>query len=235
MSLSIEKNIFLSYSENEGRMITMRSKCNEIMREIAKNGEPIATQYLEMGIDSFLDNNEILKEIPVVKTVVAVIKTKRSLSEANYMKKLINFCYNMEDIPSMERIKYVNKAISDDENFGEKLLLTLEKIDDLDKTQMLVKLFRAYGNKDGIDYHTFRRLCLALEKTYVQDLYYLRDCAESKDEYFSGEQMINLSNSGLTAMTIIGGDLLNDNIFQILPLGKTFYECVFTNKYALVV
>lgn len=235
MSFFIEKNISLSYSDNEGRRISMGNKCNEIVKDMAKCVEPIATQYLEKGIDSFFDDNEILKEIPVVKTVYAVIKTQKSLSEAHYMKKLINFCYHMEDIPSMERIKYVNKAISDDENFGEKLLLTLEKIDDLDKTHMLVKLFRAYGNRDGIDYHTFRRLCLALEKTYVQDLYYLRDCAESKDEYFSGEQMINLSNSGLTAMTIIGGDLLNDNIFQILPLGETFYECVFTDKYALVV
>lgn len=214
MSLSIEKNIFLSYSENEGRMITMRSKCNEIMREIAKNGEPIATQYLEMGIDSFLDNNEILKEIPVVKTVVAVIKTQRSLSEANYMKKLINFCYNMEDIPSMERIKYVNKAISDDENFGEKLLLTLEKIDDLDKTQMLVKLFRAYGNKDGIDYHTFRRLCLALEKTYVQDLLF-------------GVDVIAIQNLTITSFSkkgmIVSGNILPN---KYIPYYKKLNDAI---------
>ena len=58
---------------------------------------------------------------------------------------------------------------------------------------------------------------------------------ESGNEFFSGEQMINLSNSGLAVMSIIGGDLLNDNIFQILPLGKHFYECVFTDKYAGVV
>ena len=54
-------------------------------------------------------------------------------------------------------------------------MITLDKIDDLDKTQMLVKIFRGYGNKNGIDYHTFRRLCLALEKTYIEDLLYLKE------------------------------------------------------------
>ena len=73
------------------------------------------------------------------------------------------------------------------------------------------------------------------EKTYVEDLYYLKECVDKKKEYFSGEQMINLSNSGLTVMTIVGGDLLNDDIFQILPLGQTFYECVFTDKYKTVI
>ncbi len=36
-------------------------------------------------------------------------------------------------------------------------------------------------------------------------------------------------------MSILGRDLLNDDIFQILPLGQTFYECVFTDKYKIVI
>lgn len=212
----------------------MMGKCNEIVVEMAKTCGDISMDYLEMGIDSFLDEG-IVKEIPVVKTVYAAIKFPVALYNAYSMKKLIYFCYYMKKIPSMERVKYVNKAIEKDEHFGEKLLLTLDKIDDLDKTQMLVNIFRAYGHRDGIDYHTFRRLCFALEKTYVQDLHYLKECLESGKEYFAGEQMINLSNSGLAVATILGGDLLNDEIFQVLPLGQTFYDCVFTKKYRMVV
>lgn len=212
----------------------MENKCNEIAIEIAKNCGVVSMDYLEMGIDSFLDEG-ILKEIPIVKTIYAAIKFPVSLHSAYSMKKLIYFCYYMKDIADMERVKYVNKAIYKDKYFGEKLLLTIDKIDDLDKTRMLANIFRGYAHKDGIDYHTFRRLCLALEKTYVEDLYYLKECVDKKKEYFSGEQMINLSNSGLTVMTIVGGDLLNDDIFQILPLGQTFYECVFTDKYKTVI
>lgn len=213
----------------------MENKCNELVSEIAKTCESVSMEYLEMGLDSFL-NEGTLKEIPIVKTVYAAIKLPISIHNAYNMQKLICFCYYMKDIASMERARYVNKAIHEDKHFGEKLFLTLDKIDDLDKTQMLSNIFRGYAHRDGIDYHTFRRLCLGLEKTYVDDLYYLKECVDSGKEYFSGEKMINLSNSGLAAMTIIGSeDLLNDDIFQILPLGQTFYECVFTDKYKTVI
>lgn len=207
-------------------------KCNEILKTAIEEGKDITMNYMEMGIDSFLDDG-ILKEIPVVKTVYTALKLPISISNAYSMKKLMHFCYYMKDIPSFERSLYINKVTNKDEHFGEKLLLTLDKIDDLDKTQMLVKIFRGYGHKNGIDYHTFRRLCLALEKTYVEDLQYLKECVESQKDYFSGEKMINLSNSGLTAMTVIGGDLLNGDVFQILPLGQTFYKCVFTDEYSI--
>ena len=98
-----------------------------------------------------------------------------------------------------------------------------------------IYILAPYGHKNGIDYHTFRRLCLALEKTYIEDLQYLKECVESPKDYFSGEKMINLSNSGLTAMTVVGGDLLNGDVFQILPLGQAFYECVFTDQYEVTV
>ena len=217
----------------EGGMV-MKNKGNEIAKIIAEDCGDITASYLELGIDAFLDDG-ILKTIPIVKTIYALIKLPISFYNASSMRKLIFFCYYMKNIPSMERAQYVNKAINEDKHFGEKLLLTVEKIDDLDKMEMLKKIFQAYGNRDGIDYHTFRRLCLALEKTYIEDLNYLKQCIESKKEYFSGEQMINLSNSGLAAMTVVGGDLLNDEIFQVLPLGKMFYECVFTEKYSFIV
>lgn len=212
----------------------MKNKCNEFAIEMAKTCEAVSMDYLEIGIDSFL-NEGILKEIPIVKTVYEAIKFPISLHNAYSMRKLIFFCYYMKNIPSMERIKYVNKAIYEDKHFGEKLLLTMDKIDDLDKIQMLENIFRGYSHRDGIDYHTFRRLCLVLENIYAQDLYYLKECIESNKEYFSGEQMINLSNSGLAVMSIFGGDLLNDDIFQILPLGQIFYDCVFTDKYKIVI
>lgn len=214
--------------------IRMKNTCNEIAKEIANDCESVSIDYLEMGIDSLLDDG-VLKDIPVVKTVYTAIKLPKTISNAFNMKKLIRFCFHMKDIPSMERAKYVNTAIHEDKHFGEKLMLTLDKIDDLEKIEMLVKLFRAYGHRDGIDYHTFRRLCIVLEKTYIQDLYYLKECLDNKGDYFAGEQMINLSNSSLAVMSVVGGDLLNDNNFQILPLGQAFYECVFTDKYAFVV
>lgn len=209
-------------------------KFNEVMRKAIGETKDLSMAYLEKGLDSFLDEG-VLKEIPVVKTVYTALKLPISVANAYSMEKLMHFCCYMSEISDLERARYINKATNEDEHFGEKLLITLDKIDDLDKTQMLVKIFRGYGHKNGIDYHTFRRLCLALEKTYIEDLQYLKECVESPKDYFSGEKMINLSNSGLTAMTVVGGDLLNGDVFQILPLGQAFYKCVFTDQYEVTV
>lgn len=212
----------------------MSNKCNEVVKIMAEDCGSVSAEYLEMGIDSLLDEG-VLKEIPVINTVYSSIKFCTSLWDARRTKNLIAFCYHMKDIPSFERIKYVNKAIYEDKHFGERLLLTIEKIDDFDKIEMLKCIFRAYGHRDGIDYNTFRRLCICLENIYIEDLKYLKQCIESKETYFRGEQVIHLSTVGLSAMTIYGGDILNEDVFQILPLGNTFYECVFTDKYKTVI
>lgn len=211
----------------------MRNKCNEIVMNMAENCEDVAIDYLEAGIDLFMDEG-FLNEIPIVKTVYALIKAPISLWNAYSIKKLIYFCYNMKDIPKFERIKFVNKAIYRDKHFGEKLFLVIDKIDEIDKIRMLSLIFRAYGHRDGISYDEFRQLCLCLENAYIGDINCIKQYVESGNKYFGGEPAIRLSNVGLTAMTILGGDLLNDNIFQILPLGRTLYDCVFSDKYEVI-
>lgn len=213
----------------------MRERCKEIFDIIINNCGSVAREYMQYGLDQFIDEDDI-KNIPVVNSIYATIKVPAALKDAFEMKKILHLCYFMKEIPKFERAKFVNKAVYEDKDFGEKLLLTISKIEDLDKIDMLVKIFRAYGHRDGIDYNTFRRLCLCLEKAYIEDLHYLQECIDSGKEYFSGEKMFNLVNVGLAAMTILGSDnLLEDEIFQILPLGQTFYECVFTDKYKLIV
>lgn len=211
----------------------MENNCNEIANVIVEDCGSITEDYLEMGIDLLMDEG-VLKEIPIVKTVYALIKTPVSLWKAYNMKKLIYFCYYMKEIPKFERIKFVNKAVYKDKHFGEKLLLVIDKIDELDKIRMLLLIFRAYGHRYGISYDEFRQLCLCLENAYIGDLNCIKQYVESGKEYFGGESAIRLSNVGLTAMTIIGGDILNGDVFQMLPLGQTFYDCVFSNKYEVI-
>lgn len=211
-------------------------KCNEVLNVIAEDCGDVAGDYLEVGLDSFLDES-FLKEIPVVKTVYALIKTPISLWNAYSMQKLIYFCYHMKDIPKHERIRFVNKAIYHDKNFGKKLLLTIEKIDDVDKMQMLILLFRAYGHRDGIDYDTFRKLSLALENVYIKDLTFLKESIDLKKEYVGGESAIALSNIGFTLWTVMDSNcnIFESEVYSITPLGEKFYECVFTDKYKVIV
>ena len=50
----------------------------------------IVTDYLELGIDSILENDG-LKEIPIIKTLISIGKVTKDIRERNMMKNLVIF------------------------------------------------------------------------------------------------------------------------------------------------
>lgn len=206
-----------------------------IINALIDNCEDLGKEYLEIGIDA-LTNSQFIKDIPVVNTVYGLIKLPLSIWNAAYMKKLIYFSYYMKDIPKSERIKFVNKAVYEDKNFPESLMITLEKMDHFDKAQLLKNLFRAYGHRDGIDYDTYRRFCYILNQTYISDLYFLRD--NINQPLVGGIHAMALSSTGLTYKCDYNGGNIDDTTQEpdhvFTDLAKLFYECVFTDKYAVV-
>ena len=54
------------------------------------NSTDIIGDYLELGIDSILEN-EILKEIPIFKSLLSVGKISKNIRERNYLKNLAIF------------------------------------------------------------------------------------------------------------------------------------------------
>ncbi len=209
------------------------AKCNDAISIIANECQDVGMEYLEIGIDALLDD-KVLSEIPAVKSVYALIKMPITLWNAYNMKKIIYFCYYMKDIPSHKRISFVNKAINEDKNFGEKLMLCIDKIDDLEKVKMLKMLFQAYGHRDGINYDTFRRLCIIIINTYAEDLKYIKQVHER--EIFGGINALALVSSGLAQLCIIDCNPHKDTdeLYCLTSLAHEFYECVFTEKYSVV-
>lgn len=205
-------------------------KCNEMLRIIEKDCGTVTRTIAETGLDKLLDDG-ILKELPIVNIAYALLKLPISISNAIFMEKLLQFCYHMKDIPDDKRNKYVEKAINRDERFGEKLLVTLDKMDDLDKAEMLVKIFQAYGHDDGISYDDFRRLSIIITNTFVEDLNYIKSVYDKK--YFGGYSAIPLVSNGLARESIYDeiSEDDTDERYSLTSIGKLFYECVFTDKY----
>lgn len=208
-----------------------KDKCNEVIRALANFCGDNINAYLEIGVDCFFPEG-ILREIPIVDTIYTLLKLPGSLWNAYTVKKLVYFCYHMKSIPEGKRKKYIEKAIERDHEFGEKLLITIDKIDDKDKIEMLVRLFRAYGDNERIDYDTFRRLSLILERVYIEDLKYLKESIESGKEFIGGESALSLSNVGLTFLTNedFNCDWFEDDVFSVTPLGEKLYDCIFTDE-----
>ena len=69
---------------------------NEIVPEfnnsLVIDSSDIVGDYLELGIDSILEN-ENLKEIPIVKTFLSVGRITKNIRERNLIKNLIKYLY----------------------------------------------------------------------------------------------------------------------------------------------
>ena len=67
---------------------------NEIVPEfndsLVIDSSDIVGDYLELGIDSILENDS-LKEIPIIKTFISVGKITKSIRERNLIKNLAIF------------------------------------------------------------------------------------------------------------------------------------------------
>ncbi|HBI94449.1 MAG TPA: hypothetical protein DDY58_19585 [Terrisporobacter glycolicus] len=146
-----------------------------LAKDIICNTKDVSAEYLELGIDA-LSQEKVIKDIPVVSTIMSIFRVGGSIKQAFFCKKLINFLYNMNDISLSERQKFYDKSIKDDIDFGEKLIYTLDSLDEVKKAEYLAKLYKAYS--DGkINYQEFRRLCIALIQLFIDDIEYIKNNA----------------------------------------------------------
>ena len=89
----------------------------DIIKEGMLTSADVFADYVEIGIDSLLDDS-IIKEIPVIKTVNSVFKIGKSINTAFFYKKLITFLVNMNDIGIEERERFIERYVKDDNDFS---------------------------------------------------------------------------------------------------------------------
>lgn len=132
-----------------------------------------AIDYIELGIDSIIDN-ETIKGIPIVSTVVGIGKTVYNIRERILLKNMLTFIkeFNKGQI-EQEKLEKYRKSIDEDKVKAEKelgrVLVILDKtIDDI-KTKMLANSFRAYVFGQ-IDWEQFCEVTEAINRLFISDI-----------------------------------------------------------------
>jgi len=130
----------------------------------------------EVALDSFI-NEGIFKEIPFFGTLYKTYKAAVGIREAIFAKKIFKFLTEIKDIPQTEREQFVNK-LEEDEKFknrvGEKLLVLIDQLDDLDKPTLIGRLFTA-AIQGEIKYYEFLRLSQVIKDAFLPDLLMLKE------------------------------------------------------------
>lgn len=136
----------------------------------------LSLDYSEVALDSILKDG-VLKDLPIIGTVLGLYRMGYSLKERHTIKKILAFLNCMNDISGDEKEKFVDRLNDEDKNgeLFEKLLITLDRLDDTIKAEMIGNLFRMYI-MDVIDRQMFLRCSNIIEKAFVSDLihFYIR-------------------------------------------------------------
>ncbi len=187
----------------------------------------ITPDLLEVALDHILDES-IIKDIPIVRTIVGIYKATASIRDRALVKKLVNFLSSLSAV-SQEVRQQFRARMNVDEKFkckvGEKLLLIIERLDDMGKPSLVALAFQAYM-EEYIDFDMFQRLACAIDKSFYPDLMSLK--SSGAPNRLSPQAKLELSNSGVIELQSTPMIDLSSryNKYQITELGKALLRYV---------
>lgn len=131
----------------------------------------ITTELAETFTDCLFDEG-VLREIPIIGTLVGVTKAALRLNERLLVKKLLYFLAEVKNIDPQKRkdlITKIENSETEQMKIGERLLYILDKCDDHITAKYVANLFSAFLN-ETISYNEFLRGSSIIQKLILQDL-----------------------------------------------------------------
>lgn len=196
----------------------------------------IVGDYLELGIDSILENDN-LKEIPIIKTFISVRKITKSIREGNLIKNLAIFINELNSGKiNKEKLSRHREELRKNPKKAEKelgrILIILEQTIDNIKSSILGKLYKSYINQE-IDWDIFIEFSEITNRLFVFDINILKvmwsqaynTYIEQKDNNFRIERMYSLGIIGNIFPSMNETKHLHGRVLN--GLGKKYCDIIF--------
>ncbi len=216
---------------------------NEIIPEfndsLIINSTDIIGDYLELGIDSILEN-EILKEIPIFKSLLSVGKISKNIRERNCLKNLAIFIneLNSGNIDA-EKLRLYQEELKRNSKKAEKelgrVLIILDQTIDNIKASILGKLYKAYINQ-VVDWNMFIEFSEITNRLYINDLKILAliyngnmNDTSNRADLYRVERLNSLGVIGLAPKSIVigTGHSRQDSYITLNKIGKMYSDIIF--------
>lgn len=213
---------------------------NEIVPEfndsLVIDSSDIVGDYLELGIDSILENDS-LKEIPIIKTFISVGKITKSIRERNLIKNLAIFINELNSGKiNKEKLSRHKEELRKNPKKAEKelgrILIILEQTIDNIKSSILGKLYKSYINQE-IDWDIFIEFSEITNRLFMFDINILKvmwsqaynTYIEQKDDNFRIERMYSLGIIGNIFPSMNKTKHLHGRVLN--GLGKKYCDIIF--------
>jgi len=193
---------------------------------LLQDSSSLVRDYAEIGIDSVL-NEGILKDFPIIGTIVGMSKTVQNIRDRNLLKNLYIFIkeINSGKVDKSKLGEY-KERLDKDKKFAEKelgrVLILLDRYIDDDKTIILAKLFKAYIN-GRIIWNEFIEYSEIVEKILLLDIVLLKKAANKEIDKTTPENRFRFER-----LSSLGLIYLSDKLMF------TFEELEMTDKYVAV-
>lgn len=162
-----------------------RNLSSNLVKSLISKSSDASIDFTELALDNVLEN-ETVKEIPVIKSIIAVANIGLAIKERHFAKKTLgllkqfwNANLDQKKLDSfVARIhsdnKYKNKVI-------DQIIIILDRYIEEEKASIMGKLFAAHINGD-INEDQFFEYLIILDQLYLNDLNVLKHVYQKTKE-----------------------------------------------------
>jgi hypothetical protein len=205
----------------------LKGACNPEAKDLA-----VDLGQFELGA---VFDESVLKKVPVIKSVIACRKTWVAIRDHLFLRKVAEFLAARPRLTEPEKQAFINEHLNDPhkaKKLGDSLVLILDRLDDMEKPQMIAKSFGAFA-RGKICFDIFRRLSAAIDIGFIGDLRefskidpVLENPPPRIDEPTRLLRM-NLLRTGLTGIKRSTGITPITGVgFEATELGRVFKQCM---------
>jgi len=131
----------------------------------------LGADVTEVTLDALLDD-DLLQSIPIVATVGRIYRVVVTIRDRLFLRKVLSFLKELADVPADDRRQFaeqLDKDVGTRSKAGAALALLLERLDDLEKPQIVGRLYKA-RLEGRLSFDELRRFCMVVERAHLPDL-----------------------------------------------------------------
>ncbi len=128
----------------------------------------ITTDIIEKVLDNQI-SDELLKEVPIVKTLVGIRSIYNTYTDRIFIKKAMSVLLELRDINWKQRVELTKELDDKDSSGTEKILMAIDRLETIKKCKIFGHLCKLKA-LDKIDAEGFSRLTKLIQDAYLDDL-----------------------------------------------------------------
>lgn len=131
----------------------------------------LSVETADLLLNSILEG-ELIDDIPFVGLVTKTIKVGKSVKEYFFIKKIVSFLFELQDYSMQERKDFTNRIQNSDsskEKFGETIIIIIDRLDSVEKAQIVGRLTSNLINQK-LSREECLRFCRIVERSFLEDL-----------------------------------------------------------------